>query len=69
MKYRVISVIECGNPDVPNYARVVVQDHYYTNLSAVVCDVGYAVSSGDAIRQCNASGLWDGKPPICSRKI
>ncbi|CAC5376768.1 CSMD [Mytilus coruscus] len=61
-----LPVIECGNPDIPNNSRVVVQDYYYSNLSAVVCDVGYAVSSGDAIRRCTSSGFWNGTKPVCS---
>lgn len=63
-----LSVTVCGNPDIPNNSRLVVQDYYYSNLSAVVCDVGYAVSSGDAIRLCNSSGLWNGTKAVCSRR-
>ncbi|XP_076100913.1 uncharacterized protein LOC143070547 [Mytilus galloprovincialis] len=60
------TLVVCGNPDKPNNSRLVVQDYYYSNLSAVVCDVGYAVSSGDAIRLCNSSGLWNGTKAVCS---
>lgn len=37
----------------------------YLNHAVTVCDPGYALSSGDAMRMCDANGYWTGNVPVC----
>lgn len=41
----------------------------YDETAIYMCDVGYYMSSGDVVRTCRASGVWDGVEPICIQKI
>ncbi|KAH3829240.1 hypothetical protein DPMN_131234 [Dreissena polymorpha] len=35
-------------------------------VARYTCDAGYTLSSGDAVRTCQASGAWSGTLPVCT---
>ena len=57
--------ISCGNPeDVPHSNRT--GGVLFGDMVTYTCHPGYHISSGNASRTCQASGIWTGDSPICS---
>ena len=44
-------------------------DTLYQAQATYTCHDGYNMSSGDRIRMCNSSGLWQGQEAVCSREL
>ena len=61
-------VVTCSEPaSVPDSSRSEEPPYYYSDDLTYTCDLGFELSSGDAIRTCTASGTWSGAAPTCSR--
>lgn len=41
----------------------------YEGIAVYMCDPGYGIVTGDAVRICMASGNWSGTPPMCNGKL
>ena len=63
-------VVTCAEPaSVPDSSRSQEPPYYYHDDLTYTCDLGYELSSGDAIRNCTAGGTWSGTAPTCSRRL
>ena len=59
--------ISCGHPgDVIHCDRT--GEFLFGDKVTYTCHTGHHISSGNASRICQASGLWTGDSPICSSK-
>ena len=63
------AVITCNPlPAVP-FSAVQFTDTTYQSAASYVCIPGYQISSGNAVRNCNSAGTWDGTEPNCTSKL
>ena len=55
----------CPEPVSVNNAVVTGTNYTYEGQLTYTCNVGYAVTTGDLVRECQTDGTWSGDPPVC----
>lgn len=60
-------VVKCPTRDHPKYGYVRVTGYYAGSTAYYQCRKGYEIY-GDSRQTCLATGVWDGKIPICKSK-
>ena len=56
----------CLEPPTVDNAMVTGNDYTYEGQLTYTCNIGYTVTTGDLVRECQADGTWSGDPPVCS---
>ena len=64
-----LAVVDCGLLLHPLNGMRIGDDTVYNSTVEFVCNVGYNLSSGSALRTCLANGLWSGQEPQCTSKL
>ena len=63
-----ISEVRCMELTTPEFGNITDCDTLVGGFCNFVCNDGYMLEQGSAMRSCMLNGVWSGREPLCARE-